>query len=808
MENKDEVEAENLIAHDGLADRNESPTGEKTPTQATVPTYKFKKWVDSFRARKYANPYVSERLVEGWPNDSRIETAKQRRERLLELDLEWGISSGNWSQQECNTPTMSLTSESIARSRATTQSTITQSELSVRHSGDSSRPKFSPYADEQSKIRANKRRLALQELTGTEEDYVLGLKALTGVLSLFDVRMQIQHNIQQICEIHDHFQGRLQEVSPLSSRQTPEEASDILSRASSKRSSGFRGLKTLQTGSLRTRKFKARINQDCRSLFADPAEVLEVAREIERLVKTSSFSAYEKFCSNYEILSEDVAILRRSIPNWSIYDQGIEALSKSVVSMNSLRHEENRSMSMADLMVKPIQRLCKYPLLLNDLLRETPVGDCPTSHEGIQHILDNIRGLVQQINAATGNPVNQDRIKKTLALQKRIQFSDSYVLQDIYKDLGPMTLCGVLYVTYQTPELITGDFMVCVLFRSYFLIAKSIDDSNRLELVACIYVRESCSTVIPTGQGIYYYDCPFTWKILFSDQDGNFELVLSASSATEEKQWRTEMLKCPVPPEARNPHKYSLLTLVLVPLDKASYGAGSLSRRSMDAVSISRRSTSQHVVIRKTRCPRSYDESTNTSSEIDRPKSSLARTPWVVTARRVDRIRLEKLISEYYTRDVLPWPGMILGRGDMLFGRGSIMRHLSLHKGFARRSTSISSTHSGPVVTETQAIDDYNGEEKELITSQDGCGDQYSPMTDCESPKTPTSILGRSRTVRFGPNTGKKSLTLPRGENRPSQESNLETTPPRKKWSSPMTLLSVLSPKNLIRSRAETGTEG
>jgi hypothetical protein len=68
--------------------------------------------------------------------------------------------------------------------------------------------------------------------------------------------------------------------------------------------------------------------------------------------QSASFSAYEEFCSNYELLSQDVALLRRSIPNWAAYDQGIEALSKSVASMASRKYEENRSMNLSDLMIK------------------------------------------------------------------------------------------------------------------------------------------------------------------------------------------------------------------------------------------------------------------------------------------------------------------------------------------------------------------------------------------------------------------------------------------------------------------------
>lgn len=65
-----------------------------------------------------------------------------------------------------------------------------------------------------------------------------------------------------------------------------------------------------------------------------------------------SFPAYEEFCSNYDLFTQDLAILRQSVPNWAMFDQGIEALSKSVASIESRKHEDNKSMTMSDLMIK------------------------------------------------------------------------------------------------------------------------------------------------------------------------------------------------------------------------------------------------------------------------------------------------------------------------------------------------------------------------------------------------------------------------------------------------------------------------
>ena len=58
------------------------------------------------------------------------------------------------------------------------------------------------------------------------------------------------------------------------------------------------------------------------------------------------------FCSNYEQLTEDVDILRQSVPNWSVLENGIEALSKSVASIENQAVEQNKSMLLHDLLIK------------------------------------------------------------------------------------------------------------------------------------------------------------------------------------------------------------------------------------------------------------------------------------------------------------------------------------------------------------------------------------------------------------------------------------------------------------------------
>lgn len=59
-----------------------------------------------------------------------------------------------------------------------------------------------------------------------------------------------------------------------------------------------------------------------------------------------------EFCSNFELLIKDMDMLRDSVSNWSFFDQGIEALSKSVAPMENRRPEEHKSMTVNDLLIK------------------------------------------------------------------------------------------------------------------------------------------------------------------------------------------------------------------------------------------------------------------------------------------------------------------------------------------------------------------------------------------------------------------------------------------------------------------------
>lgn len=63
------------------------------------------------------------------------------------------------------------------------------------------------------------------------------------------------------------------------------------------------------------------------------------------------------------------------------------------------------------------------------MIKNIPATEYPSAHDAIQQIVDDLRILVIRINSATGNPVNKDRIQKTLILQSKIRFSQQVCVQ-------------------------------------------------------------------------------------------------------------------------------------------------------------------------------------------------------------------------------------------------------------------------------------------------------------------------------------------------------------------------------------------
>jgi hypothetical protein len=64
------------------------------------------------------------------------------------------------------------------------------------------------------------------------------------------------------------------------------------------------------------------------------------------------FFVYEEYGAKYEMMLKDVTTASRTIPQWEVYQKGLEALGKSLSSHNHQHQNSKKSMTVGDLVVK------------------------------------------------------------------------------------------------------------------------------------------------------------------------------------------------------------------------------------------------------------------------------------------------------------------------------------------------------------------------------------------------------------------------------------------------------------------------
>jgi hypothetical protein len=172
MEDEIETDKQTLLDKSTEKPQDAEPV---TPTDRKS-SHPFQKWMDSFKGRRHGSPTFKRRYVEDWSETSSHGSSH------CSQGQQSNVSDLSQLQMVKTTTTTSIGSQSVSRSRKTTQSAANQSLLSdVGDSDESPRPTSRIYVDEAAEARAIKRRHILREVIVTESDYVLGLKAIVGV---------------------------------------------------------------------------------------------------------------------------------------------------------------------------------------------------------------------------------------------------------------------------------------------------------------------------------------------------------------------------------------------------------------------------------------------------------------------------------------------------------------------------------------------------------------------------------------------------------------------------------------------------
>jgi hypothetical protein len=117
-------------------------------------------------------------------------------------------------------------------------------------------------------------------------------------------------------------------------------------------------------------------------------------------------------------------------------------------------------------------------LLFADLLKYTPVIDCPKSHAEVEKTLHRLQETAEEMNKATTDEYAREKIEKSWKLQDLLNFSPIIRNSFSLGVLGRVELCGALHVAYQSSSKVSGSYMLCALFKSYLVLATPVWGTN------------------------------------------------------------------------------------------------------------------------------------------------------------------------------------------------------------------------------------------------------------------------------------------------------------------------------------------
>lgn len=583
-----------------------------------------------------------------------------------------------------------------------------------RQSTDSDRPATNSSMDEAAFRRGLKRRQIIGELVQTEESYVADLKALIYMYSTLlatsmnfpsIVRSSVQRNVHELLHIHEKLLDRLHQAGYEAAARKWADTSSPQHLGSPRRHRRWRSLESDFINKFTRAHRHTQSSVDSGEMLygrthlgcAEPRDVSDIAALFKEFL--NDFFAYEEYCANHSLVAHE---LQKQVPMfWSTYESGMESLAKSLIALDHRKRDERKGGTVSDLLIKPIQRLTKYPLLLEDLLRQTPVSDCPSTHADIEATIQCLREVVRAANEATNNTEARAQVLRRRSLQSRLNYEKVAIRPENHRLLGDIRLCGVLHITWQTKSRIDGGYAVCVLFDFSMVIALQAGSTSRLDLVAFLHLSDLRLESASDGQGLQCHSTLHTWKVCIQVNGHLNELIMSACSSTEESVWKDGLQGRYAPKDRMEDLSKPIPSSVSLDLRSVGtfYGPQTsiTARNPSRAATVGNRANICQVIVRNTHNPQDLHEYRQTSSSsINRSQSHMTSNRIVVLSpKRSERARLESSLVDVWTKDKLPFPGMIGSRGGQIIraSAGSLARKLSLasiHAPFSRRSGSIS----------------------------------------------------------------------------------------------------------------------
>ncbi|KAF5617184.1 hypothetical protein F52700_12697 [Fusarium sp. NRRL 52700] len=456
--------------------------------------------------------------------------------------------------------------------------------------------------------RSLRRRQIIEELINTEESYIGDIRFLIhtyiNLLAALPtlperLRSSINHNLDQIIQLHEEILGELHRVVPDSEYSQ----ADYLIASSSKSNNlknGHRRRSSLDMvsgdqGSLQLLEKEP-------GVLSDPQVAADAAKIFSK--RMHRFFMYQEYGAKYEMMIKDATSALETLPEWELHQKGLETFAFTMEPSPS--SDSRKALTIGDLLVK-------------------------------------------------------------------------------VRSFGHIHLCGVLHVCWKSPAGVDGQYMICLLYKDVLCLASGGKFDPIYTILACIDVHCSAVEDADNGRGLQCHLAPFSWKLVFESDHQLYEVVMTACTSREENEWRTRLQQplC-LEPVGRSPGLQIFLSLDIQSLGTVFGRPGSIARSlSTHQASVGgSESFLCHVILKNTSTMKS-SSGISSGAGLHRSQSLLstkARTPVLVPSRS-ERARLEVLLSDVWSQDVLPLPSMTnIARNEQMLRRSAstVMRKLSV----------------------------------------------------------------------------------------------------------------------------------
>lgn len=375
------------------------------------------------------------------------------------------------------------------------------------------------------------------------------------------------------------------------------------------------------------------------------------------------------------------------------YDSAIETLAYAINPVQSRDANKRKALRVKDLLIKPIQRLPRYELLFNDLCKLTPVCDDPDCHATLEQLLVAINRACRLMNQARDDHSALKSMETTWLVGERLSFSSQVPRSVFLQLLGQVMLCGCLHIAYRTRDRVQGCYTICILFETTLLLAVAPEDQHqRYSTLAGIALANTTIAECDNMKGLQCYTAPHSWKLVFEHSAKMYEIIFSACSAPEKDAWLSRISSHvstqtqAVAEGARNIFELHSPILTSMRSIGRAFGSkpGSFLRRMSPvhrAATVGPTTDVNQVIIKNTPAVKETLETSSTASlPIGRSQTVAGPTQVQTLApRRAERVRLETLLSDVWSKDILPHPGMTTRRtDDFRASANHVMRKFSM----------------------------------------------------------------------------------------------------------------------------------